>query len=121
MIQSRPICFEVPPIDNDRRCEDSEIITTLWRFAFHKMDEIAAEEADRATFERKVQAIVQQSDENFDESQIFSTIGTLEEGLRHVMNEVHGLHSELQGIEKNAEHLKKRMDKCSKLARSSTE
>lgn len=85
------------------------------------MDEIAAEETDRLTIERKVQAIVQQSDENFDESQIFSTIGTLEEGLRHVLNEVQGLHSELQGIEKNAKDLKKRMDKCSKLASSITE
>ena len=85
------------------------------------MDEIAAEEADRLTIARKMQAIVEQSDENFDESQILSTIGTLEEGLRLIMNEVQGLHSELQGIEKNANDLKKRMDKCSKLSNSITE
>ena len=80
------------------------------------MNEVTAEQADRLTIERKVQAIAQQSDENLNEGQIFSTIGTLEEGLRHVMNEVQGLHSELQGIEKNAKDLRKRMDKCSKLA-----
>ena len=88
------------------------------------MDEIAAEQADRLMIERKVQAIVQQSDENFDESQIFSTIGTLEEALSHVMNEVQGLSSELQDIEKNAKDLKKRIDKCSRsstLASSTTE
>lgn len=85
------------------------------------MDEITAEEADRLTIARKVQTVAQQSEESLDESQIFSTIGALEEGLRHVMNEVQGLHSELEGIEKNAEDLKKRMDKCSKLASVTTE
>ena len=85
------------------------------------MDEITTAEADRQTIERKVKAIAQQSDENIDESQIFSTIGTLEKGLRHIMNEVQGLHSELQGIEKNAKDLKKRMDNCCKLASSTTE
>ena len=104
----------------DRRCEVYEIITTLWRFAFPKMDGIAANETDRLTIERKVEAIAQQSEENFDESQIFSTIETLEKGLLHALNEVQGLNSELQGIEKNAEDLKKRMDKCSKLASTTT-
>jgi len=85
------------------------------------MDEIAAEEHDRLTIERKVQAILQQSDENFDESQIFSTIGILEEGLRNVLNEVQGLSCELRGIEKNAKDIKKRMDKCSKLASNDTD
>ena len=85
------------------------------------MNEITAEEADRLTIERKVQAIAQQSDENLNEGQIFSTIGTLEEGLRHVMNEVQGLRSELHGIEKNAKDLRKRMDKCSKFASSTAE
>lgn len=95
--------------------------TRSWQFAFQKMEEITAEEADRLTIARKVQAIAQQSEESLDESQIFSTIGTLEEGLRHVMNEVQGLHSELEGIEKNAKDLKKRLDKCSKLASVTTE
>jgi len=84
------------------------------------MDGIAEKEADRLTIERKVEAIAQQSEENFDESQIFSTVGTLEEGLLYVVNEVQGLRSELQRIEKNAKDLKKRMDKCSKLASSTT-
>ena len=85
------------------------------------MDEIAISQTDSLTIEKKVQAVAQQSEENFNESEIFATIGILEEGLRVVMNEVQGLQSNMEGIEKDVEDLKKRMNECSKLANDTTE
>lgn len=80
------------------------------------MDEIATSEANSLTIEKKLQAIAQQSEENFNESEIFSTIATLEEGLRVVVNEVQGLQSDMEDVQKDTEDLKKCMDKCFKLA-----
>lgn len=85
------------------------------------MDSVAAAEADSLSIQEKIQAIAQQSEENFNESEIFATIGTLEEGLRDIVNEVQRLQSDMEGIEKDAEDLKKRMNECSKLAYDTTE
>ena len=80
------------------------------------MDEIASSEAEDLTIEKKLQAIAQQSEENFNESDIFSTIATLEEGLRVVIHKVQGLQCDMENVQKDTEDLKKRMDKCFKLA-----
>lgn len=67
------------------------------------------------------QHIVQQCEENFDESEISSTIETLEAGLRDVVSEVRGLHQDMDNIETEIENLKKRMLDCNKLAEKTKE
>ncbi len=85
------------------------------------MDSVAAAETDSLSIQEKIQAIAQQSEENFNESEISATIGTLEEGLSVLVNEVQGLQNDMDGIEKDTEDLKKRMNECSKLVDDTTE
>lgn len=89
---------------------------TVTQFTFYKMDEIAEAEVDSLTIQSQVEAISRQSEENFSESEISSTIEILEEGLRIIVKEVQGLHNDMEGIERETENLKKRMRECSKLA-----
>ena len=69
----------------------------------------------------EIQHIVHQCEDNFDESEISSTIGALEAGLRDVVSEVRGLHQDMDNIETEIENLKKRMLDCNKLAEKTKE
>lgn len=82
---------------------------------------MASSETRIMTKRSEFQHIVQQCEDNFDESEISSTIGTLEAGLRDVVSEVRGLHQDMDNIETEIENLKKRMLDCNKLAEKTKE
>ena len=81
---------------------------------------MATTETSSMTMQRNIQVISQQSEDNFDENEISSTIGTLEAGLRDVANEVQGLHRDMDNIGTEIEDLKKRMHECYKRADNTT-